>query len=142
MLSVPSFEPGPTVAPRRVTALLSTNLTVVANCLMGLLTCGLASIVTLLRSGIVYGMQWRTLAAELGGFQLAAVTLPHGIFELTGLWLAGAAGLSGHRVIRLLNKASRHDIRSFWYQTAVTAAIAVALTIIGAFCEAYNIRGL
>ena len=104
---------------------------------MGLLTCGLAAGVTVLAAGIVYGIQFHALVTQLGLGKVMAVTLPHGIFEIGGLWIAGAVGLSGCQVLRLIKEPG--EIKEFCHQNVLAAAIAVALTIIGALVEGRSI---
>lgn len=80
--------------------LLATNLAVVTISLAGLITAGLASVIQLALAGYLLGLLVATAAAAgAPPALLARALLPHGLLEITGLWLAGAAGLTGARLM-------------------------------------------
>jgi uncharacterized membrane protein SpoIIM required for sporulation len=140
--SAPCFDPKESMVTPSMKALLSTNLTVIISCLVGLVTYGLASVVTLLECGIVYGMQSHGIAAKLGWWKLLMATYPHGVFEIAGLWTAGAVGLGGYRVVRLLKKSGCENVREITFQTIIGAVFALVATFVGAIVEWHNITGL
>lgn len=72
-------------------ALLKNNLFGLATLLAGSVTFGASTLVTLMGSGFAHGYTVTVLSLSLPEF--GVLFLPHGVFELPGIWLAGAAGL-------------------------------------------------
>ena len=69
------------------------NLWVAIMLIAGFFTVGIESVMLLIGNGLMLGM---VLSAHLGvtpGLQIAAALLPHGVFEIPGLILAGAVGM-------------------------------------------------
>lgn len=76
--------------------ILSTNLLVSCKMLLGLITCGMISIVMLMWTGM--NISWAVHSALGSGIPLntvAALILPHGIIELAGFLFFGSTGCEG-----------------------------------------------
>ena len=116
--------------PAGAAAIFSINARVAATAALGLVTCGLSSIMVLLANGMLSGFIWAGFrAGGAGPIEILKWIVPHGPFELGGLFLAAALGLMG--------------LRRFKVQPAIEVmAASAALTVIGAFLEAWEIAAL
>jgi len=95
-----------TVKKTEVTyTLVIQNMKVILIIILGAFSLGVTSLINLIGNGLSFGLLVR-YSYDFGAStkDILAATLPHGIFELPALWLAGAAGFKGPQVfIRYIN---------------------------------------
>ena len=58
----------------------------------GAVTLGITTLVNLFSNGFILGSAVRTTLTQIGVFRTLLLVLPHGIFEIPGLIIAGSAG--------------------------------------------------
>ena len=127
-LEAATLPKSPLIPPNWVDIALH-NLRVVGYAALGLFTLGIASVVVLVVSGFAVGLFSATLlSVEFAWRELLLLTLPHAVFEFAGLGLAAACGLEGLSLIR-----GRIDFS--WVKQLRVLALAVALTVVGAWIE-------
>jgi stage II sporulation protein M len=106
---------------------------------MGLVTCSLASVVTLMLNGIYVGVQWKLFTAHAPGWKVVALLAPHGLLEVPGMLLAGAVGMMGAAVLRSFIRGGMAGMRFCSRPALYGISISVALTLLGAVVESWNI---
>lgn len=122
--------------------IFSTNLRVLAGCLLGLVTFSLASFTTLLANGIHLGIYWRIFTARESGWRVLALVAPHGVLEVPGMLLAGAVGMMGAAALGYLARTRAPKIPFCPLPALRALALALILTLLGALVEAWNIAHL
>lgn len=122
--------------------IFSTNLRVLAGCLLGLVTFSLASFATLMLNGILLGIQWRIFTAHESGWKVLALIAPHGVLEIPGMLLAGAVGMMGAAALRCFVRTRAQGIRCCALPAMAAVAVSLVLTLLGALVEAWNIARL
>ncbi len=114
--------------------LLTNNIKSIVLNIGGVFIIGLPSISNLSLNGLIFGLIVET--SQMNYKQIILFTLPHGIFELPALWLAGAAGLKGPQVfLRYLRGGefvTREDVKEY----LTLSALSVVLIVIAAWIEA------
>ena len=121
--------PEPSLIPPNWVDIALHNLRVVGYAALGLFTLGIASVVVLVVSGFAVGLfSAALLSVEFPWREFLLLTLPHAVFEFAGLGLAAACGLEGFSLIR-----GRIDFS--WVKQLKVLALAVALTVVGAWIE-------
>jgi uncharacterized membrane protein SpoIIM required for sporulation len=138
----PGTAPAATLRPRPMSMedfqrILMRNQVVALATASGILTGG-ATTVTSLSTAAYVTAQTATDAQSrlrLSGRELAALLLPHGVIELTGLAVAGAAGLNGLPLLIALAEGRRSDAGAVAHESARLFVAAVALIAIAAFVE-------
>lgn len=110
----------------------------ILNIVSGSLSLGLTTFINLFINGLVFGV------AMAGSMQNASLTtvllliMPHAIFELPAIWIAGAAGFKvPYELVRYFTDKkdyilSREEVMDF----LMLSGIAIVLMIIAAFIEA------
>ena len=68
------------------------NLKVIFLLWSGAVTLGVTTLVNLFSNGFILGSAIRTTLTQIGVFRTLLLVLPHGIFEIPGLIIAGSAG--------------------------------------------------
>ncbi len=105
--------------------------------IFGAFTLGLVTIVNLIFNGVLIGLAiggsfWNTTDLD----QSLLLIIPHGIFEFSAIWLAGAAGLKGPQVfIRYLiggKFVTKQDVKEF----LILSLTSIILIIIAGIIEA------
>lgn len=123
--------------PITVAHLVWNNVLVLLTLLSGTFLLGVSTILNLLINGFVFGSVWGSMDMVPLSRRILLV-LPHGVFELTGYWLAGAAGLKiPTELIGYLRNRSEHLFnRRAVIDIASLGGLAFALILIGAVIEA------
>jgi stage II sporulation protein M len=109
---------------------------------MGLITCSLASVVTLILNGIYLGIQWQLFSAQAPGWKVLALLAPHGLLEVPGMLLAGAVGMMGAEVLRSFFWAGTAGIRCYSRPALYGIPLSVALILLAAVVESWSISRL
>jgi len=118
---------------------LKNNFRVVVLLITGSLTFGVLTIINLLINGLSIGAVIKSALMRYTTFEIALLTLPHGIFEIPAIIIAGAAGFKiPYEIIRYLagrkeQILTKEDIKEY----LTLALISVILIVIAAFVEAY-----
>ena len=116
------------------------NCGVILRCLLGSLSLRSLTIYNLALNGFFAGVLFNFLKRR--GFNLSeilALILPHGIFEIPAIIIAGAAGFKiPYEIVRYLagkkeQPLTKEDIKEY----LTLAVISIILIIIAAFVEAY-----
>lgn len=128
------FEDSPTTL-----AILQNNVNIIIFLISGSFLAGLTTFINLIFNGYFFGLFLMScIQSEMQITTFLALTLPHVIFEIPAIWVAGAAGFKvPYELIRyflgkkehILNKQEIND----FLMLAVTALI---LIVIAAFVEA------
>ena len=119
-------------------SILTNNVRVILTCIFGSLFLSVPTLLTLFRNGFILGFQTISSLSTIG-FQVFAYVLPHGIFEIPAIIIAGAAGLKiPYEIIRYLagkkeTILTKEDIKEY----LTLALISIILIVIAAFIEAY-----
>lgn len=120
-----------------VAAILEQNLFVLGVVLLGAVTLGLATVITLFYNGFLVGVVIGGAAIE-GVLGVAVVAiLPHGVFEYPAFVIGGAAALRLPRqLVRYLrgHRETPFDETSL-VRSAALVGVAVVLLVIGAIIE-------
>lgn len=133
------FAPEQSSIPNQLTVefILWNNLIGVAVTLTGALTFGMLSIISLFVNGLIVGGLLGITVGYTSPVLLAALLLPHGIFELPALWLAGAIGLRiAHRLVRYLWGTDDEILTHLeMVEVIILIIITVLLLVIAAWIE-------
>jgi len=117
--------------------ILINNAGIVITCIFGSLFLSAPTLITLFKNGFVLGFQTAHFLS-ISGFLVFAYVLPHGIFEIPAIIIAGAAGFKiPYEIIRYLagkkeQILTREDIREY----LTLALISIILIVIAAWIEA------
>lgn len=139
-LPTPGADAATYTARTSAVGIFATNALVLLGVLAGVLTFGTLSVAFLALNGAYMGaVAAYGVRAGVGPVELAALLVPHGVFEFTGFWVAGAVGLSapvyllgylrGETDVLLPPERVRR-----WL---VYSAMSLALVAVGAVVEAY-----
>jgi uncharacterized membrane protein SpoIIM required for sporulation len=121
------------------TDILRNNLTGITKCLIGCMLFGAPTVYILLQNGFSIGYLTKTYLLEDDVITILAFTVPHGIFEIPAIIIAGAAGFKiPYEIIRYLagkkeQILTKEDIKEY----LTLALISIILIVIAAFVEAY-----
>ena len=83
-----------------LTSLLQSNLLVIVLLISGALTLGALTVMQLVWTAVVFGLQVGSLASSESLPALLSATLPHSFLELPCFWLAGEVGFKGSGHLR------------------------------------------
>jgi len=127
------------ISPADLKDVLSNNLIVIAAILLGFMSFGSTTVMNLAYNGIYFGA---TLAESIQKgaslYEILFLTLPHGIFEIPAIIIAGAAGFKiPYEIIRYLagkkeQILAKEDIKEY----LTLSLISIILIIIAAWIEA------
>jgi uncharacterized membrane protein SpoIIM required for sporulation len=118
--------------------ILLKNLRVVALLTVGSFTLGVPTFLNLFLNGYVLGVVISVFSPNLGIEKLLLLILPHGIFEIPAIIIAGAAGFKiPYEILRYLAGRkevilTREDIKEY----LTLALISIVLIVIAAWIEA------
>jgi stage II sporulation protein M len=118
------------------------NLRVLTGCYLGLVTGSAASVVTLVLNGILVGISWSALTSHASGIEVLALLAPHGLLEVPGMLLAGAAGLMGCGIARTSCMGGPGDLSQFVRPLLLALPASVILIFMAAFIESWSISRL
>jgi uncharacterized membrane protein SpoIIM required for sporulation len=124
------------------TDVFGANMKVLAGCMLGLLTGGTCSIVTLILNGMYLGLQWHLFSARVSGWRSLALLAPHGILEIPGILIGGAVGMMGIPILRSLCRNDIGGLRRHIPPILAGALLSVCLIILGAIAESWFISRL
>lgn len=97
---------------------------------------GVPTAIGLVLNGIGFGAVAASIVRTAGGTIAIVVLLPHAVFELPALWLAGAAGLRiPIGIVRYLRGTEAPDVRTEALGFVVTTSVAIGLVVLGAVVE-------
>lgn len=105
------------------TALLWNNLVGIGLLLAGVVTFGASTLTNLLGSGFVHG--YTLMIASVSPLEFTLLFVTHGLLELPGIWLAGAAGL---RIPYEFTRYLRGNKETFLNSTDVQDVIVLSVT--------------
>ncbi len=120
------------------TYFLKNNLRVVVLLIAGSLTFGNLTIVNLLINGISIGAVMKSALTEYTTSEIILLILPHGIFEIPAIIIAGAAGFKiPYEIVRYLagkkeQPLTKEDVKEY----LTLALISIILIVIAAWVEA------
>ncbi len=115
------------------------NLKVIIFLIVGAFTLGISTFLNLSLNGYILGIIVSIYFPILGIKRLTLLILPHGIFEIPAIIIAGAAGFKiPYEIIRYLagkkeQPLTKEDIKEY----LTLALISIILIVIAAFVEAY-----
>ena len=119
--------------------ILKNNLSVIMSLLSGVLLFGSTTLINLIYCGMVLGhLVISANIYNLSLYELLLLTLPHGIFEIPAIIIAGAAGFKiPYEIIRYLagkkeTILTKEDIKEY----LTLALISIILIVIAAWIEA------
>ena len=119
--------------------IFSNNLRVLAGCFLGLITGSAASLATLVLNGIYTGFLWNALTHRASGWKVIGFLVPHGLLEVPGLLLAGAAGMMGGAIARSIFMDDPVELRRYAEILVYIIPLSVILIFIAAFIESWSI---
>ncbi|WP_202318942.1 stage II sporulation protein M [Archaeoglobus neptunius] len=119
-------------------SILRNNIKVIIFIVGGCATFGTTTTINLLLNGHALGTVVSTFYSCLGAGRLSALILPHGIFEIPAIIIAGAAGFKiPYEIIRyLLGKKERILTKEDIKECLTLALISIILIVIAAWVEA------
>lgn len=118
-----------------VASIASVNLLVTVGFLSGLATMGLSTLVAGTINFVVLGSQISELVDQIGWIDVFVGLFLYAPFELTGLWLAAAAGLLSLTALISSVAGSHVSVRQVLLRFARYAVLATALIVVGAILE-------
>jgi uncharacterized membrane protein SpoIIM required for sporulation len=117
------------------------NMTAATILWLGVVTGGVASALSLLIVGGVLSVgAIRFFAEGIPAVVFLSATLPHAVFEITGLVWAGAAGLGGSKIARLMIRKHGGRMSEMWLlliQAGRGYCVAAMLVAAGALAECF-----
>jgi uncharacterized membrane protein SpoIIM required for sporulation len=117
------------------------NMTAATILWLGVVTGGAASALSLLIVGAVISVgALRFFAEGIPAVVFLSATLPHAVFEITGLVWAGAAGLGGLGIARLMIRQHGSSMSELWLlliQAGRGYCVAAMLVAAGALAECF-----
>jgi len=126
--------------PPEFLSILNSNLLVWIYLHLGIVTFGSSTLINLSYNGFTFGsIISKSLQIGLRTKEILLLTLPHGIFEIPAIIIAGAAGFKiPYEIIRYLagrkeQILTKEDIKEY----LTLALISIILIVIAAFIEAY-----
>ena len=125
-----------------VQGIFSANMRVLAGCYLGLITGSTASLVTLILNGIYVGLSWNAMASHVSGWELMALLAPHGLLEVPGMLLAGAAGIMGATIARSAYLGEPGALQRYIRPLTFAVPASVLLIFIAAIIESWSISRL
>jgi uncharacterized membrane protein SpoIIM required for sporulation len=120
-------------------SILKTNLMVIAQLLIGTVLFALLTFASLGINGYYLGMYTATAILDNSQSKFLIMIIPHGIFEIPAIIIAGAAGFKiPYEIVRYLmgkkeQPLTKEDIKEY----LTLALISIVLIVIAAFVEAY-----
>ena len=82
---------------------LNNNIKIILSLIFGSLTFSILTVIILLYNGIIIGITIKTAARQIGLTEALFLILPHGIFEIPAIIIAGAAGFKiPYEIVRYL----------------------------------------
>ncbi|HEY8414416.1 MAG TPA: stage II sporulation protein M [Thermaerobacter sp.] len=132
-----TFAPERELARLGVGEILVNNLRALAVVLAGMVTLGILTFFGLLYNGAVTGYVISAARDRgLSWIDIARATVPHGIFEVPALLLAGVVGFSAlSRLWEMLT--GRMVMANYWWIVLCMGMASVGLVVIAAFVEAF-----
>lgn len=119
------------------TTILVSNLRVLGTLSFGGVLLAIPTLVNLLLNGVAFGMVVTSAARHADPVVVTSLFVPHGVFEIPGLWLGSAAGLLvPGRLVEYLRGSEPHlfETRDVYdFLTVVT--LAAMLIVVGALVE-------
>jgi len=117
--------------------LFKNNISIVLFNTIGLASFGISCFVSIIINGYSFGLLIsNSLKTNLPIYLLLKNTLPHGIFELFGLWISATAGFHGTLLFgKVLRSKLISEVEISTYLKLV--AISLFLTILSVFIETY-----
>ena len=118
---------------------LNNNIKIILSLIFGSLTFSTLTVVILLYNGIISGIIIKTVAKQIGLTKSLFLILPHGIFEIPAIIIAGAAGFKiPYEIVRyLMGKKEQPLTKENIKEYLTLALISIILIVIAAFVEAY-----
>lgn len=120
-----------------VFTVLTTNLTAVGIMMSGSVLFGSTTVVTLLMSGLMHSST--AMVLSLGPLEAVVLYLPHGIFELPAIWMAGAIGFRVPYEFVLYMREKQESVLTadVVRDSLVLAGASIGLLIVAAFVEVH-----
>jgi len=118
---------------------LSNNIKIILSLILSSLTFSILTVVVLLYNGVISGIIIKTVVEQIGWSKSLFFVLPHGIFEIPAIIIAGAAGFKiPYEIVRYLagkkeTVLTKEDIKEY----LTLALISIILIVIAAFVEVY-----
>ena len=107
--------------------------------IVGAFSLGILTFVVMVFNGVLVGNIALGAGAELGFGQILALLIPHGVFELTALFVTAGIGFRlVHRFgQRLLGSRESFLTKAYVYETTMLVVYAWFVLVLAAFVEAY-----
>ena len=120
------------------------NGQVAALLIVGVLFFALPTIALLAYNAFLFGATTAAAIGSLGPIATASVLLPHGVFELPALWLAGAVSLRWMHVIWQTTQGGdrRVTVGRTVAETILALVVVILLLVIAALVEGTITKGL
>jgi len=104
----------------------------------GVLTFGITALPSLYAAGFTFGHGLaRARERDLSAFQVALLIVPHGLFEISAILVAGVVGVSSARLVVMYILDCRPRFRTEMSVVVSLVAVALCLVLVGAIVEAY-----
>ncbi len=119
-------------------SVLSNNILLITQLIIGSATFGVFTFNLLIRNGAIFGILFANSTESSSIVNVLVLVLPHGIFEIPAIIIAGAAGFKiPYEILRYLlgrkeQVLTRKDIKEY----LTLAAVSIVLIIIAAWIEA------
>ncbi|MFU0789024.1 stage II sporulation protein M [Virgibacillus proomii] len=114
---------------------LKNNIKAILVFIAGLLTFGISSIIQLTLNGMMLGVGIEGLTNRTTLLESFLYILPHGLFEIPAIILAGAIGLYPYKIIISLIKGQK--IKVNFVNMIYIIGLIVSLLVLAAFVESY-----
>lgn len=105
--------------------------------LSGILTCGAATVFLLFINGIIMGESIGVALEKMPAGEVLFRVLPHGIFEVPAMLLAGTVGFISLRIIIAFLRERKIDYKSELLNTGQLVIAMILLLLVAGIVEAY-----
>ena len=125
------------IVERSMAYFLHHNVPIALKAMAGAVTLGLYSLYVVGLNGFLLGAVFVEAVGIHGLVVALALLMPHGIFELPAIWLAGAVSFRWVHAVWRVSRGTRTGggIDSLFLQTAVGAGVSLLLLVVAAFVE-------
>lgn len=126
------------LAPMMSAEIISNNVKVAIVAFAGGMTLGIVTLLAILQNGLSLGGYGALFANAGYGYDFWATVAPHGVFELTGIQIAGAAGLMLAAAVYNPGRLRRIDALTCNARRAGTLVLGVAsMLVVAGLIEAF-----
>jgi len=117
-------------------SLVINNLKIIVLCSLGVLSFGIFTFISILINGLSHGVLTKIAFQSTDVSTVLIFTLPHGLLEIPGIWIAGASGLKGTWILVQYLKGKDISIMTEIKEFAILFTLSILLIVIAGIIEA------